>query len=68
MSTEIEKAFSIAAKEIQIAFQTAGENVQKSVRKVPVVCTNCGEKNASGSVFCFKCGNKLEAKDNKKES
>lgn len=68
MSVELEKAFSIAAKEIQTAFQTASENMQKTKRKVTVVCGTCGEKNANGSVFCFKCGNKLEDKDKKKES
>jgi len=67
MSVELEKAFSIAAKEIQTAFQTANENMQKSKRKVTVVCGNCGEKNASGSIFCFKCGNKLETKEAKKQ-
>ncbi|HII86273.1 TPA: zinc-ribbon domain-containing protein [Candidatus Bathyarchaeota archaeon] len=66
MSTELEKAFSFAAKEIQTAFQTAGDNIQKSMRKVPVVCPSCGEKNASGSVFCFKCGTKLETEDKTK--
>jgi len=70
MSLEIEKAFAIASKEIQTAFQTAGQNIQRSMQKVPVVCTNCGEKNPSSSVFCFKCGKKLEtkAKENKSGS
>jgi uncharacterized membrane protein YvbJ len=59
MSVELEKAFAVAAKEIQTAFQTASENVQKSKRKASIACANCGESNASGSVFCFKCGKKL---------
>ena len=63
MSTEIEKAFTIAAKEIQTAFQTARENVQKSMQKEPPVCVNCRETNPGGSIYCFKCGQKLEPKD-----
>lgn len=59
MSTEIEKAFAIAAKEMQTAFQTARENIQKSMQKEPVVCGNCGATNPGGSVYCFKCGQKL---------
>ena len=62
MSQELEKAFTIAAKEMQAAFQTARENIQKSFYKEPLACPNCGEKNPSGAVFCFKCGKKLETK------
>jgi uncharacterized membrane protein YvbJ len=62
MSTEIEKAFAIAAKEIQEAFQTAGQNIQQSVKRTPTECTNCGAENPAGSIFCFKCGKKLEPK------
>ena len=65
MSAEIEKAFSFAAKEIQTAFKTAGNNIQKSMRKVPVVCASCGEENSSESVFCFKCGTKLQTEEKK---
>jgi uncharacterized membrane protein YvbJ len=66
MSVEIEKAFTIASKEIQTAFQTARENVQRSMQKEPVVCGNCSEKNPGGSVYCFKCGQKIEAKTKEK--
>jgi uncharacterized membrane protein YvbJ len=59
MSQELEKAFSIAAKEMQEAFQTARNNIQKTLYKETVACPNCGEKNPSGSVYCFKCGKKL---------
>jgi len=68
MSTEIEKAFGIAAKEIQTAFQTARENIQKSMQKEPLVCSNCGETNPGGSVYCYKCGNKLELKSKEKST
>ena len=68
MSVELEKAFTLAAKEIQTAFQAARENMQKSTKKEPIVCGNCGEKNPGDSVYCFKCGKKLEtqAKGEKK--
>src|SRR3972149_9539390 len=59
MSQEMERAFNIAAKEIQEAFQTARSNIQKTLYKEPVVCPNCGEKNPSNSVYCFKCGKRL---------
>jgi len=68
MSVELEKAFNVAAKEIQTAFQTARENVQKSMQKEPIVCGNCGTKNPGGSVFCFKCGQKLEPKSKQKKA
>ena len=67
MSQEMEKAFSIAAKEIQEAFQTAKSNIQKTLYKEPVVCANCGEKNSSSAVYCFKCGNKLGTQATKTE-
>jgi len=67
MSTEIEKAFAVAAKEIQTAFQTARENIQKSTQREPVVCANCGATNAAGSAYCFKCGQKLQSKSEKKQ-
>lgn len=60
MSQEMEKAFNIAAKEIQAAFQTARSNIQKTLYKEPVVCPNCGEKNPNSSLYCFKCGKKLQ--------
>jgi len=67
MSVEIEKAFTLAAKEIQTAFQTARENMQKSTQKEPIVCGNCGEKNPGDSVYCFKCGKKLETQGKEKK-
>jgi uncharacterized membrane protein YvbJ len=61
MSQELEKAFSVAAKEINIAFQTASENIKKSLQKEPVACPNCGEKNPSDAIFCYKCGKRIKA-------
>jgi uncharacterized membrane protein YvbJ len=62
MSLEIEKAFTVASKEIRAAFQTARENVQQSMRKENVVCGNCSEINPGGSIYCYKCGQKIEDK------
>ena len=68
MSTDVENALAIAAIEIEKAFQTAKENIQKSMKKEPVVCGNCGQTNPGGSVYCFKCGQKLEPKGTDKQA
>ena len=68
MSTELEKAFTVAAKEITAAFQTAKENIQQSLQKEPIVCSNCGEKNPGDSIYCYKCGTKLEPKAKEKKA
>jgi ribosomal protein L40E len=68
MSTELEKAFTVAAHEIQEAFQTARQNIQQSMQKEPVICSNCGEKNSGDSIYCFKCGTKLEPKAKEKKA
>ena len=67
MSVELEKAFVVASKEIQTAFQTARQNVQQSMQKEPAVCGNCSEKNPGGSVYCYKCGQKIDAKSKEKK-
>jgi uncharacterized membrane protein YvbJ len=59
MSVEMEKAFTIATKELQAAFQTARANIQKSMNKEPIVCPNCGEKNSADAYYCVKCGKSL---------
>ena len=67
MSVELEKAFVVASKEIQTAFQTARRNVQQSMQKEPVVCDSCSEKNPGGSVYCYKCGQKIDDKSKEKK-
>ena len=62
MSQELEKAFSEAAKEISTAFQTASENIQKSLTREQIVCSNCGIENPSNAVFCYNCGKKVRVK------
>ncbi len=61
---ELEKAFTIAAKETQSAFKKVSEEMQQkkstpSNAQGPVVCSSCGAKNVSGAVFCNNCGTKV---------
>ncbi len=59
---ELEKAFTIAAKETQAAFKKVSENVQQKTTSNPqgtVICSICGTKNVSGAVFCHNCGGKV---------
>jgi ribosomal protein L40E len=63
---ELEKAFTIAAKETQVAFKKVSENVQQKTVSNPhesVVCSTCGTKNVSGAVFCYKCGGNMTSVD-----
>jgi uncharacterized membrane protein YvbJ len=64
---EFEKAFALAAKEIQTAFKNAKESAQQPTVKETVTCSSCGEKNPKGSVFCYSCGAKIEPSAEKKE-
>jgi uncharacterized membrane protein YvbJ len=59
MSQEMEKAFTVAAKEIHEALKTAGENVRRSTGMELLICSNCGEKNSTAATYCHKCGEKL---------
>ncbi|UCH03071.1 MAG: zinc-ribbon domain-containing protein [Candidatus Bathyarchaeota archaeon] len=53
---EVKKALSTAAKEVEKAFGTVKESINKTIKKEPITCPNCGEKNQSDSSFCYKCG------------
>jgi uncharacterized membrane protein YvbJ len=64
---EFEKALATAAEEIQTAFKTTRNNVQKSTTQQTVSCPNCGQKNSEDAVYCFNCGQKLEAATNKEK-
>lgn len=59
MGVEMEKAFQIAAKEIQKALKTVREEAKEPKAKNTVTCKECGEKNLTDAVFCTKCGQKL---------
>jgi ribosomal protein L32 len=62
---ELERAFTLAAKETHAAFKKATENMQqKNASKSAdaqsiVVCPKCGTKNPAGSIFCNNCGAKI---------
>ena len=56
----MEKAFSIAGKEMEKAFKTAREKLKEATKREPVNCPDCGEENIAGSRFCCKCGKKLK--------
>jgi uncharacterized membrane protein YvbJ len=61
VGTELERAFTIAARETEAALKRARESVkQKSAETQSspstVVCPYCGTQNASGAIFCNNCG------------
>ncbi len=67
VGTELERAFTIAARETQAAFKRVSENMQQQQKasgaqtsqtagEATVTCANCGTKNVSGAVFCVNCG------------
>lgn len=57
---EVEKTLSTVAKEMEKAFVTVRETIQKSIKREPIICPQCEEKNLYGSKFCYKCGKELE--------
>jgi ribosomal protein L40E len=64
---ELEKAFTLAAKETQAAFKKVS-NVQQKTASSPqgnVVCSSCGSKNVEGAVFCHSCGTKVASEESK---
>ena len=56
---EAEKALSTAAQEMEKAFNSIRESITKSIKKEPIICPNCGEKNQPNSKYCTKCGKEL---------
>jgi DNA-directed RNA polymerase subunit M/transcription elongation factor TFIIS len=60
---ELERAFTIAAKETHSAFKRVSEDLQgkPSATKSQslVTCPKCGTKNPTGSVFCYNCGSRI---------
>jgi ribosomal protein L40E len=60
---ELEKAFSLAAKETQAAFKKVKENFQQKTQQTTtetvISCPRCETKNPAGSIFCNNCGTRL---------
>jgi rRNA maturation endonuclease Nob1 len=52
---ELERAFTIAARETHAAFKRA----EKNMKQKSVVCPNCKTKNPYGSIFCHSCGTRI---------
>lgn len=66
VGVELEKAFTVAARETQSAFKKVSENMQQKTTTTQqatgqnsVVCSSCGTKNVSGAAFCYSCGTKV---------
>jgi uncharacterized membrane protein YvbJ len=62
IGNEMEKAFTLAAREMHSAFKKVSEDVkQKPPTETSgmVTCPNCGTKNPPDSVFCHNCGKKI---------
>jgi len=60
---ELEKAFTLAAKETNAAFKKVKENMQQKPQQTSteavIPCPRCGTKNPVGSIFCNNCGTRL---------
>jgi len=60
---ELEKAFTIAAKETHSAFKKVSRDLQgnpsATTAQGSVACPKCGTKNPAGSIFCNNCGSRM---------
>ena len=57
---ELERAFTIAARETHAALQKAAANVQgKPAKQEPIICPKCSARNVYGSIFCNNCGTRI---------
>ncbi len=64
---ELEKAFTMAAKETRAAFKKVSEDLQQkpgssqqaTSTQNTVVCPQCGTNNPIGSIFCNNCGSRI---------
>ena len=69
---EMERAFTLAAKETHAAFKKATANIQQKqeakTSTAPMTCPKCGTKNPAGSIFCNNCGTKLTLEEEKGSS
>jgi membrane protease subunit (stomatin/prohibitin family) len=71
VGVELERAFSMAARETHQAIKKANENMQQktaSNRQGTIVCTSCRTKNVSGAVFCHNCGAKVSPSESSQGS
>jgi membrane protease subunit (stomatin/prohibitin family) len=70
VGTELEKAFTLAARETHAALKKASDSFQQqqshaqpsqAAGEATVACPNCGAKNVSGAIFCYSCGKRIVA-------
>jgi membrane protease subunit (stomatin/prohibitin family) len=60
VGVELEKAFTLAARETHAAIQKAKEDLrQKPARQQTAACPKCNSKNPSGAIFCYNCGARI---------
>lgn len=60
VGAELEKAFTVAAKETHAAIMKARDNLQqKPAEQQTLACPKCSSKNPLGSIFCNNCGAKI---------
>jgi membrane protease subunit (stomatin/prohibitin family) len=67
---ELERAFTLVAKETSAAFKKVSEEFQKKSEssqqaassESSVACPKCGTKNLSSSIFCSNCGGPLSTR------
>jgi uncharacterized Zn finger protein (UPF0148 family) len=60
---ELERAFTLAAREMHAAFKKATETIHQNTSKAAaqgtVICPKCGTQNMTGSIFCSNCGTRI---------
>jgi ribosomal protein L40E len=60
---ELERAFTMAARETHAAFKRVNEDIRQKPTSTTsvgtIACPNCGTSNPSGSIFCNNCGTRL---------
>jgi len=61
---ELQKAFTLATKEMENAYQRVKENTNQktaetSTEQKSTTCTSCGATNQSDAIYCRNCGTKL---------
>jgi uncharacterized membrane protein YvbJ len=60
---ELEKAFTMAARETHSAFKKVSKDLQgkptSTASQDAVTCPKCGTKNPADSIFCNNCGSRI---------
>ncbi|MCL5877050.1 MAG: zinc-ribbon domain-containing protein [Candidatus Bathyarchaeota archaeon] len=64
VGTELERAFTIAARETEAALKRARASIkdkpaETQATPAAVVCPSCGAQNVEGAVFCNSCGKRI---------